>query len=193
MYRSSPLRSTLNTCDVCPRCRITHARKCKRMSSSPPHPTPPTWVEKMMIVPVTPECVRGWLWKMAVCARDSSLCARVTLGGKNDVKLCLCVLVLQSVCAGDPLTKKKQWSRWSRFLRNLRRLSPSIRPSILARCRAGKFLWLKVSLWETRKHPWSIPPGHDRGHQITYFGGMKQCKYTVYLKEFPYKGALLGW
>ena len=25
-----------------------------------------------------------------MCARDSSLCARVILGGKNDAKLCLC-------------------------------------------------------------------------------------------------------
>ena len=51
--------------------RFEHVCKCKRMSSSPPHPTPPypMW------------CVCGWLW-----------------GGKKDAKL---HLWLQSVCAGD--------------------------------------------------------------------------------------------
>ena len=132
MYRSSPLRSTLNTgyitgldmCKVCTEAvhsvalwtrvtlqfwtcvkyvpkqsiaqRFEHVCKCKKnvIIPTPPHPM---W------------CVRGWLgWKnvylwlqsvcagdskMAVCARDSSLCARVTLAGKNDAKLCLCVLV----------------------------------------------------------------------------------------------------
>ena len=96
--------------------RFEHVCKCKRMSSSPPHPTPPypmwcvcgwMWVERMMQdffrgVLVTPVCVRGWLWKMAVCARDSSLCARVTLGGKNDAKLCLCVLVTPECVRGWP-------------------------------------------------------------------------------------------
>ena len=37
---------------------------------------------------------------LAVCARDSSLCARVTLGGKNDAKLCLCVLVTPECVRG---------------------------------------------------------------------------------------------
>ena len=150
MYRSRPLRSTLNTgygystgldmCKVCTEAvhsvalwtrvtlqvwacvkyipkqsiaqRFEHVCKCKRMSSSPSHPTPTlshVMCERVTLggkndaklclsVLVTPVCVRGWLWKMAVRARDSSLCARVTLGGA-------CVhLWLQSVCAGDALT-----------------------------------------------------------------------------------------
>ena len=174
MYRSSPLRSTLNTgystgldmCKVCTEAvhsvalwtrvtlqvwtcvkyvavhsvalwtrvtlqvwtcvkyvskqsieqRFEHVCKCKRMSSSPPHPTPPypmwcvcgwLWGGKndaklCLCVLVTPVCVRGWLWKMAVCARDSSLCARVTLGRKNDAKMCLCVLVTPECARGWP-------------------------------------------------------------------------------------------
>ena len=80
------------------------------------HPTPPypmwcvcgwLWGGKndaklCLCVLVTPVCVRGWLWKMAVCARDSSLCARVTLGRKNDAKLCLCVLVTPECVRGWP-------------------------------------------------------------------------------------------
>ena len=92
--------------------RFEHVCKCKRLSSSPPHPTPipcdvcagdSRWkndAKLCLCVLVTPVCVRGWLWKMAVCARDSSLCARVTL--ENG-----CVRTwLQSVCAGDSGRKK---------------------------------------------------------------------------------------
>ena len=124
MYRSSPLRSTLNTGYItgwtCVKYvpkqsiaqRFEHVCKCKRMSSSPPHPIPcdvcagdsgwKKWCKIVLCVLVTPVCVRGWLWKMAVCARDSSLCARVTLGGKNDAKLCLCVLVTPECVRGWP-------------------------------------------------------------------------------------------
>ena len=81
--------------------RFEHLCKCKRMSSSPPHPTPPypMW------------CVRGWLWVgkwckiVPVCTCDSSLCARVTL--ENG-----CVRTwLQSVCAGD-----SGWKKWCKIV-----------------------------------------------------------------------------
>ena len=87
MYRSSPLRSTLDTCyiaglDMCKVCteavhcaRFEHVRKCKECHH--PHPTPPH------------------------PTLSHVMCARVALRGKNDAKLCLCVLWLQSVCAGD--------------------------------------------------------------------------------------------
>ena len=120
MYRSRPLRSTLNTgystgldmCKVCTEAvhsvalwtrvtlqvwacvkyipkqsiaqRFEHVCKCKRMSSSPSHPTPPypmwcvsgwLWVEKMM-----QNCACLYLWLQSVCAGDSGkwLCAHVT-------------------------------------------------------------------------------------------------------------------
>ena len=81
---------------------------------TPPHPTLShvmcAWVtlrgkndaKLCLCALVTPVCVRGWLWKMAVCARDSSLCARVTLGGKNDANLCLCALVTPECVRGWP-------------------------------------------------------------------------------------------
>ena len=136
MHRSSPFRSTLNTgyitgLDMCKVCtetvhsvalwtrvtlqvwtrvkyvpkqsiaqRFEHVCKCKRMSSSPPHPT-----------------------------LSHVMCARVTLGGKNDAKLCICVAAtpvcvrrvtlengcvrtwLQSVCAGD-----SGWKKWCKIV-----------------------------------------------------------------------------
>ena len=128
MYRSSPLRSTLNTgyitgLDMCKVC--TEAVHCAALWTcvqvqknviipTPPHPTlfhlmcgrvtlgGKNDVTLCLCVLVIPVCVRGWLWKMAVCARDSSLCARVTLGGKNDAKLCLCVLVTPECVRGWP-------------------------------------------------------------------------------------------
>ena len=107
--------------------RFEHVCECKRMSSSLPHPTLSHVMcarvtlggkkdaRLCLCVLVTPVCVRGWLWKMAVCERDSSLCARVTLGGKNDAKLCLCVLVTPECVRGwppdptDPPEKKGPW------------------------------------------------------------------------------------
>ena len=87
------------TCDSSLCARVTLENGCVR-----------TWLQsvgagdsgKWLCAHVTPVCVRGWLWKMAVCARDSSLCARVTLGGKNDTKLCLCVLVTPECVRGWP-------------------------------------------------------------------------------------------
>ena len=81
--------------------RFEHVCKCKRMSSSPPHPTPPypMW------------CVREWLllekWCkiVPVCTCDSSLCVRVTL--ENG-----CARTwLQSVCAGD-----SGWKKWCKIV-----------------------------------------------------------------------------
>ena len=100
--------------------RFEHVCKCKRMSSSPPHPTPPypmwcvrgwLWVEKMM-----QNCACVYLWLQSVCAGDSGkwLCAHVTpmcvrgwLWVEKMMQNCACVyLWLQSVCAGDPVTFK---------------------------------------------------------------------------------------
>ena len=77
--------------------RFEHVCKCKRMSSW-------LWVEKndaklCLCVLVTPVCVRGWLWKMAVCGRDSSLCARVTLRGKKWCKIVPVCTCDSRVCA----------------------------------------------------------------------------------------------
>ena len=81
-----------------------------------------------LCVLVTAVCVRGWLWKMAVCARDSSLCARVTLGGENDAKLCLCVLVTPECVRGwppdarqspSPLWKESLYSRLVKVARGV--------------------------------------------------------------------------
>ena len=98
MYRSSPLRSTLNTgyitgLDMCKVC--TEAVHCAApwtcvqvqknvIIPTPPHPTPPypMWcvrgwlrVEKMM-----QNCACVYLWLQSVCAGDSGkwLCAHVT-------------------------------------------------------------------------------------------------------------------
>ena len=123
MYRSSPLRSTLNTgyitgLDMCKVC--TEAVRCAALWTcvqvlknviipTPPHPTlsrvtlgGKNDAKLCLCALVTPVCVRGWLWKMAVCAHDSSLCALVTLGGKKDAKLCLCVLVTPECVRGWP-------------------------------------------------------------------------------------------
>ena len=128
MYRSSPLRSTLNTgyiagLDMCKVC--TEAVHCAALWTcvqvqknviipTPPHPTlshvmcarvtlhRKNDAKLCLCVVVTPVGVRGWLWKMAVCARDSSLCARVTLGGKIDANLCPCVLVTPECVSGWP-------------------------------------------------------------------------------------------
>ena len=152
MYRSSSLRSILSTGYIKVRTcvkyvpkqsiaqRFEHVCKCKRMSSSPPHPTHPTLSHVMcarvtlrgkndaklcLCVLVTPVCVRGWLWKMAVCARDSSLCARVTLGGKNDAKLCLCVLVTPECVRGWPPDRCKEKELWTKSLFWISMLSKS--------------------------------------------------------------------
>ena len=132
MYRSSPLRSTLNTgyitgLDMCKVC--TEAVHCAALWTcvhmqknviipTPPHPTPPypmwcvrgwLWVEKMM-----QNCACVYLWLQSVCAGDSGkwLCAHVTPvcvrrwpWVEKMMQNCACVyLWLQSVCAGDPLT-----------------------------------------------------------------------------------------
>ena len=101
MYRSSPLRSTLSTgyitgLDMCKVCaEAVHCAAlwtCVQVQKNviiptPPHPTLSHVMcarvtlggkkdaKLCLCVLVTPVCVRGWLWKMAVCARDSSLCA----------------------------------------------------------------------------------------------------------------------
>ena len=92
------------------------------MSSSPPHPTPPhpIWCD----VYAGESRWKKWCKIVPVCTCDSSLCARVTLGGKKwckivpvctcDSSLCARVTLengcvrtwLQSVCAGDPGRKK---------------------------------------------------------------------------------------
>ena len=127
MYRSSPFRSTWNTGYITglDMCKVhTEAVHCAALWTSvqvqtnviiptPPHPTLShvmcagvtlggKMVQNCVCVYLWLQCVRGWLWKMAVCARDSSLCARVTLGGKNDAKLCLCVLVTPECVRGWP-------------------------------------------------------------------------------------------
>ena len=131
MYRSSPLRSTLNTgyitgldmCKVCTEAVHCTLWTCVQVQKNviiptPPHPTPPyhmwcvrgwLWVEKMM-----QNCACVYLWLQSVCAGDSGKwrCARVTpvcvrrwLWVEKMMRNCACVyLWLQSVCAGDPLT-----------------------------------------------------------------------------------------
>ena len=123
MYRSSPLRSTSNTgystgLDMCKVC--TEAVHCAAhwtcvqvqknvIIPTPPHPTlshvmcaqvtlgGKNDAKMCLCVLVTPVCVRGWLWKMAVCARDSSLCSLQNGSVRT---------WLQSVCAGDSRWKK---------------------------------------------------------------------------------------
>ena len=136
MYRSCPLRSTLNTgyitvtgLDMCKECteavhsvalwtrvtlqvwtcvkyvpkqsiaqRFEHVCKCKRMSSSPPHPIP-------CDVCAGDSGWKKWCKIVPVCTCDSSLCARVTLenGGLRTW--------LQSVCAGD-----SGWKKWCKIV-----------------------------------------------------------------------------
>ena len=96
--------------------RFEHVCKCKRMSSSPPHPT----LSHVMCARVSlggkmmQNCACVHLWLQSVCAGDSGkwLCAHVTpacvrgwLWVEKMMQNCACVyLWLQSVCAGDPLT-----------------------------------------------------------------------------------------
>lgn len=71
-----------------------------------------------------------------------------------------------------PPQQKPVIARSVAFLRNLRRLSPSIRPSILARCRAGKFLWLKVLLGKPKYTPPVQDPWRgDRHSQCNFYHG----------------------
>ena len=93
MYRSSPLRSTLNTgyitgLDMCKVC--TEAVHCAALWTC-------VQVQKNVIMTLGG---KKWCKIVPVCTCDSSLCARVTL--ENG-----CVRTwLQSVCAGDSAGKK---------------------------------------------------------------------------------------
>ena len=127
MYRSSPFRSTLNTGYITglDMCKVrTEAVHCAALWTSvqvqtnviiptPPHPT----LSHVMCARVTlggkmvQNCACVYLWLQSVCAGDSGkwlcahvtpVCVRVTLGGKNDAKLCLRVLVTPECVRGWP-------------------------------------------------------------------------------------------
>ena len=87
MYRSSPPRSILNTAYITglDMCKVwTEAVHCAALWTC-------VQVQKNVIIPTPPNPTLSHV-----------MCARVTLGGKNDAKLCLCVLVTPVCVRGWP-------------------------------------------------------------------------------------------